>query len=402
MLNTLQVNVVLIKSTSTLTNLKDDAQQTAVEVKSFANELRPNQTNNSTDTLGELFEAFTLKYVNTHWRFVLPYEIFCSPFYTALTFGTSITFAMIEQWLCIRINNIIFGVGAIKIESELIYKPKQPGSPDGLTELCDYWQKKQNNEVESDPEKDAQLEEAGEGVEKVCLLLAAGKSLLPDNLPPTVPDPQKALSSELKVKDLPAVILKDSRLNPKYPNKEDLFSIRGPELESVNNEFTNDTNTTDTSDDDIIPIATNEDEGLPADAYVIMAGIAVGIIFMMYRRQMKKRKEKKKLLEEDNEYDPVTGLKKVKRLTAADYKDIYNKARQNISDMDFSKLKRKEKRVFEWAELEKKEAKLKGKEKLIDKYKEYRVNNNDNDQATDEGFKAAFIVEDEDTELSDF
>ena len=44
--------------------------------------------------------------------------------------------------MCVRLTEVIGGVGAIQLKTELIYMPKRPGTPNTLVAMCDYLARK--------------------------------------------------------------------------------------------------------------------------------------------------------------------------------------------------------------------------------------------------------------------
>ena len=163
---------------------------------------------NGTNDAMLLTDGVLPRFVNKYWPLRLPVDLFCSEFHTPLQFGTAISFGTLRQYFCIRLMNIIPGKDKVMLKTKLMYRPSQPGSPDSLSTLCDYWAKVKTGEVEPNPSKDEKLKNAGPGIDTTCTLVAAGKELIPDNLPDTVGNVAAILNGgAVEVMDLPDIIL---------------------------------------------------------------------------------------------------------------------------------------------------------------------------------------------------
>lgn len=164
-----------------------------------------NGTSNQGTTILE--DTVLPKFVKKYWPIRLPIDIFCSEFHTNLQFGTAISFGSLKQYFCIQLVNMIPGKGKVMLKTKLIYKPKQPGAPDSLNSLCDYWAKKKNGDAEPNPSLDEKLKNSGPGIDNTCALLSIGKQLIPDNLPDSAGNIQAMLGAQMEVMDLPDIIL---------------------------------------------------------------------------------------------------------------------------------------------------------------------------------------------------
>ena len=156
----------------------------------------------------------------SHWPIILPMDIFCTEFHTSLSFGTKISFGYLRQYFCVQLTNVIPGKdGKVKLTSQLIYKPLQPGAPDGLSQMCDYkMKKKSGEEYQPDPAMEKKMEnEGGSGLTNTCAMLTTAKELLPDNLPGNQPNILAMLGAQVVVQQLPDFIITDPRPDPKYP-----------------------------------------------------------------------------------------------------------------------------------------------------------------------------------------
>jgi len=299
------------------------------------------------------------KMVGKHWPKLLPVNVFCSEFYTVLQFGTFISFGSFKQYICLQLTSIEQGQdkeknSLIMIKSKLIYQPKQPGAPDGLSELCDYWSKKEliaDGSAEPNAALDAKLQNSGPGIDKTCMLLTAGKVLMPDNLPNQFGDLQAKMGTDMVITELPDVVLRDPRPNPTFPPPESIWKPK-----YVQNATTN--QTVNGTEPFAFELADRRIfEKIPPDAWVVVGGVVLFVIAKLIRKKQKQRKRRKAMLAGlAEDVDAMQNMAKASKLSAAEYKMIYDEAKDKVNAMDFSKYEKRKKRKQKWHDLEEKEA----------------------------------------------
>eukprot|EP01084_Bolivina_argentea_P189983 326610_1 len=355
---------------------------------------------NQSNTLNQSFltDAVLPRFMNKYWPIRLPIDIFCSEFYTNLQFGTAITFGYLKQYFCIQLINIIPGQGKVLLKSKLIYKPKQPGAPDELSELCDYWIKTQNGETEPNPSLDEKLKNAGTGIQDTCILLVAGKELMPDNLPDTMGNVAAMLGTQIEIMDLPDIILNDPRPNPKFP-PPDLFKKLG-----LNEQQLNQSNVTNNQTISEKAYKSREIyDKIPPDAYVIIIGIVIFIVLKLIQTRQKRKRLREKMLKGlAEDMDEMQNIAKASKLTAEEYKLIHEKAKETVNKMDFSKYEKRKKRKQKWAHLEEKERRQKKRERLNEIAKEQKYNEEHKYEQEDLLHDSSDHTENEDSTNDDF
>ena len=104
---------------------------------------------------------------------------------------------------------------------------------------------------------------------------------------------------------------------------------------------------------------------IPPDAYVVFIGIIVFVILILIRRRYRQRRLRREMLERlDEDMDAMRNIARASKLTAEEYKALYEKAKEEVDHMDFSKYEKKKKRKHKWAELEEKERQQQKRERL--------------------------------------
>lgn len=333
-----------------------------VQVPGTLRSINNNDTNSTTNI--EKIEKVVHRMVNKYWPVRLPANVFCSEFYTSLQFGTHISFGYFKQYMCLQLVSIEQGQdkdknALVKIKSQLIYEPKQPGAPDALSELCDYWAKKEAGIVEPNPALDEKLQNSGPGIDKTCMLLSAGKILIPDNLPNQYGNVAAMLGGQVVITELPDVILKDPRPNPTFPPPEALYDLFAEQLQKEAKE-------TNATEPFAFELADRRIfEKIPPDAWAILGGVVLFIIMKLIRKKQKQRKRRKEMLAGlAEDMDAMANMAKASKLTAEEYKAFYAEAQKKVEEMDFSKYEKRKKRKQKWAEAEEKE-KMQNKRKRL-------------------------------------
>lgn len=235
--------------------------------------------------------------------------------------------------------------------------------------LCDYWKQKQSGEkFEENSKLEEKLENSGPAIETTCKLLTLGKALLPDNIPPSVPNIGLLMSSGIAVMDLPDIVLRDDRPQPKYPTFDVQKLVKSEEFVDENVTAANITE---------LAFKTREKlDEIPADAYVVIAAIGILIILKLIHSWHKRKERRKKLLMSSaDDLQAMKNIAKLSKLTAEEYKLIYETAKRNVEKEDFSKYAKKKERKQEWQmweerekniEIERQKMKQEGKYTLID------------------------------------
>lgn len=104
---------------------------------------------------------------------------------------------------------------------------------------------------------------------------------------------------------------------------------------------------------------------LPPDAYVVFIGIIVFVILIFIRRRYKQKKLRQEMLENlEQDMDAMRNIARASKLTAEEYKALYQQAKERVNNMDFSKYEKRKKRKQKWSELVKKEKQQKKRNEM--------------------------------------
>merc|ERR1712129_465090 len=189
--------------------------------------------------------------------------------------------------------------------------------------------------------------------------MGTGKVLMPDNLPNQFGDLQAKMGTDMVITELPDVVLRDPRPNPTFPPPESIWKPK-----YVQNATTN--QTVNGTEPFAFELADRRIyEKIPPDAWVVVGGVVLFVIAKLIRKKQKQRKRRKAMLAGlAEDVDAMQNMAKASKLSAAEYKMIYDEAKDKVNAMDFSKYEKRKKRKQKWHDLEEKEAKQEKRKRL--------------------------------------